>query len=279
MAFVDLFAGTGLNKYENYNFPIPGSTLIAWFCAKYPFDRIFAIGYNSSDDLFEIYSGKKYKDKPCKYLRERLTMFIPKNRLKLIEGDANEKVDEIIRGLKEMKERYRAVHYLAFVDPNSCEVHLDTIKKLIDLEREGIVGDFIILLQSRLISKEIGRIKNSEKSLRNLEEKLDKFFGTGDWRSFPSKGIESNVVNLYERQLKELKQKPLVEKIDIKLMRENIHYYLLYVTRETSQGSPYIEAVKLIREFIKTVDRKEMVDQAIRKALGMESSLGDFIKD
>lgn len=276
MAFVDLFAGTGLNKYKDSNFPIPRSTLIAWFCAKYPFDRIFAIGYNRPSKLFDANSDKKHRDIPYKYLYERTTRFIPKDCIRLIEGDANKTVDKVINGLREMKERYKGAHYLAFVDPNSCEIHLDTIKKLIDLEREGIVGDFIILLQARLIAKGIGRIKDSRKR-GGLAEKLDKFFGTKDWRNFPTGEIESNVVNLYEKQLKELKQKPIVEKVDINLMREDIHYYLLYVIRKTSRGSPYVETVKLIRKFVKAIDKKDMVDQAIGEALGIKSSLTSFM--
>jgi three-Cys-motif partner protein len=276
MAFVDLFAGTGLNKYEGSNFPIPGSTLIAWFCAKYPFDRIFAIGYNGPDELFDLNSGRKHKDKPYKYLCKRVTRFIPKNYLRLIEGDANEKIDEVINGLREMRKRYGGLHYLAFVDPNSCEVHLDTLKKLIDLEKEGIVGDFIILFQARLIARKIGRWIKSEKK-GNLAGELDRFFGTEDWRNFEAGRIEDSVINLYEAQLKKLKQKAIVKKLDINLMREGIHYYLFYVTRETSRGSPYTKSVELIEEFVRLIDKEDIVDQAIREALGIKSSLRSFM--
>jgi len=124
MYFIDLFAGTGLNSYENAEFFIPGSTLVAWFFATYPFDRIYAVGYDMPKDR-----------PPYIWLEKRLKPFIPPKRLRVLRGDANKKVDEIVGELKdEAKREDGGVHFLAFIDPNCTEVYWSTIEKLVALE-------------------------------------------------------------------------------------------------------------------------------------------------
>ncbi|MEB3825603.1 MAG: three-Cys-motif partner protein TcmP [Desulfurococcales archaeon] len=275
MVFIDLFAGRGLNAYENASFYIPGSTLIAWFYATYPFDKLYAVGYNKPRDNPEYI-----------WLKRRLERFIPRRRLKLLIGDANKKVDDIARDLiytrDEVKEELGGgLHYLAFIDPNSHEIHWSTIKKLIELEKEGISGDFIILLQARMIARVMGNIRSGKKKYHKASQELNLFFGTEEWRDFLNvkKGLEQRILDLYIGRLRKLKSKALIERIEIELMREDIHYYLIYVTRETRGGSPYLDTVRWLESFAERVDKKTTVDNAIKDVLGIGTiKIIDFVR-
>jgi len=267
MVFIDLFAGRGLNAYRNASFYIPGSTLIAWFYATYPFDKVYAVGYN------EPRNNPEYI-----WLKRRLERFIPRNRLKLLIGDANRKVDDITRDLIDTRDKVKeefggGLHYLAFIDPNSHEVHWSTIKKLIELEKKGISGDFIILLQARMIARVMGNIRSDPKKYHKASQELDLFFGIEEWRYFLNikKGLEKKLLDLYISRLQKLKSRALIERIEIELMREDIHYYLIYVTRETSRGSPYLNTVRWLKSFVERVDKKTIVDNAIREVLGVKT--------
>lgn len=274
MVFIDLFAGTGLNAYENASFYIPGSTLIAWFYATYPFNKVYAVGYNKPRDNPEYV-----------WLKRRLEWFIPRKRLNLLIGDANEKVNDIVKDLINLGDKVKeelggGLHFLVFIDPNSHEVHWDTIKKLVELEKEGISGDFIILLQARMIAKLMGRIRSDPEKYYKASQELDLFFGVAEWKDFLSvkTELETKILDLYISRLQKLKSKALVERIDIELMRD-IHYYLIYVTRETKSGSPYLDTVRWLKNFVERVDKKSIVDNAIREILGVKGAkITDFMK-
>ncbi len=275
MAFIDLFAGSGLNCYEGARFFIPGSTLVAWFYATYPFDRVYAVGYN-----------KPRNNPGYIWLKQRLERFIPRGRLKLLVGDANKKVDDITRDLIAVRDKVReelggGLHYLAFIDPNSCEVHWSTIEKLIRLEKEGVPGDFIILLQARMIARIMGGIRSDPKCHKDAARKLDLFFGTKEWRSIlnAKKRLEESTLELYMNKLEKLKSRALIECIKIELMRKGIYYYLIYVTRETKSGSPYLDTVRWLKNFVESVDKKETVDSVIRDVLGVGATkITDFME-
>ena len=233
MVFIDLFAGKGLNAYNNASFYIPGSTLIAWFYATYSFDKIYAVGYDEPRN-----------NPPYKWLRRRLRRFIPHKRLSLVVGDANKKIDDIVNDLVITRDKVKeelggGLHYLVFIDPSSHEVHWSTIEKLAKLEGEGIFGDFIILLQARLIARTIGNIRSNPDRFIKARADLDKFFGTDEWRELLNvrDGLEKQILDFYISRLSKLKRKSLIERIEIELMHEGIHYYLIYVTRETGRGS------------------------------------------
>jgi len=263
MAFIDLFAGTGLNAYKDAKFYVPGSTLVAWFFATYPFDKIYAVGYEQND---------------YRVLKKRLEAFIPRRYLWLKRGDANVLVNEIANDLIKIKDSGVGVHYLAFIDPDCTEAHWRTIEKLVSLEQEGIYGDFIILLQARLIARIIGRIRKGLD--KTASDKLDLFFGTSEWRELMRLELgklEEGILKFYIERLEKLKSRALVRIVSIELMRSDIHYYLIYITRETRRGSPYLRTVEWLKNFVERVDKQKVVDSAIRKALGMPL-LPDFLK-
>ncbi len=274
MVFIDLFAGKGLNTYNKAKFYVPGSSLIAWFFATYPFDKIYTVGYD-----------KPSTDPPYIWLSKRLHAFIPRQRFWLGKGDANVLIDVIRDDLLKMRDRVRdefggGIHFLAFIDPDCHEARWSTIEKLINLEKEGICGDFIILLQARLIARIIGKIRSEPDKSEKMAKDLDGFFGTDEWREFIELkgGIEQRVIDLYTRRLEKLKKRALIEKIDIELMREDVHYYLIYITRETKQGSPYLNTVKWLKEFVERVDKRKVIDNAIRTVLGirLDAKITDF---
>lgn len=262
MAFIDPFAGTGLNTYEEAKFYIPGSTLIAWFFATFPFDKVYAVGYG---------------DMNYRLLKMRLEKFIPPSRLWVAKGDANILIDSIVKDLKKTKEAFGGVHFLAFIDPDCFEAQWRMLEKLVELESHGISGDFIILLQSRLIARTIGRIRMGK---RINTEIIDQFFGTNEWTyliDLPSGELEKGIMDFYLKRLKEIKSKALIEVINIELFR-SVHYYLIYLTRETKGKSPYLATVRWLKNFVENADKRD-VDRAIRIALGIERTIDYFLEE
>ena len=141
MYYIDLFAGCGLNRIEDFTFP--GSPLIAAALAKSPFTKIIAV---------------EKRGELVKALRMRLDRVLSSKKYIVYKGDCNELVGRIEEKLSETNG-----HYLMFVDPFGFEINWLTIETLLKYP-----GDIIILFQAR------EAIRNLNKAERS---RLEAFFG------------------------------------------------------------------------------------------------------
>jgi len=130
----------------------------------------------------------------------------------------------------------------------------------------------------------IGNIRKNpnKRDFTGAIKTLNEFFGTEEWKSriMPSENLEKAIHDYYLERLRSIKQKALIETISIELMRENLHYYLIYVTRETKRKSPYLSTVRWLKKFVEKVDKRELVDRAIKSVLGIEKtrSITEYLK-
>ncbi len=100
-------------------------------------------------------------------LRERVAALAPSTRVDFVEGDVNEKVNDIVRLIP------GGALSFAFVDPFSINIHLETLRRL----SAGRRMDFLILLAVQMDA-------NRNRALYGAEDsrKLEVFLGNEQWR-------------------------------------------------------------------------------------------------
>jgi three-Cys-motif partner protein len=175
--YIDLFAGAGIERLEESKTLEWGSPMLA-ARVPFPFSRLH---------LCEK-SRVKY---------EALTIRMSKVRAdsQILLGDANKRVDEIVREVP-----IRDALSLAFLDPYGLHLEFETIRKL-----SNVRADLIIFFPDR-----IDVLRNWEKYyLKNPDSNLDRCLGRGaNWRSIlnatPSDRLTEVLRELYVNQIRSL---------------------------------------------------------------------------
>jgi three-Cys-motif partner protein len=174
--YIDLFAGAGIERLKESGNLDWGSPMIA---AQVP---------NKFTTLHLCEKGKK-KYKALKVRIDRVA-----NNAVCLNGDANEKVHEIVRQIPQ------GTLSLAFLDPYGLHLEFKTLEALSDIR-----ADLIIFFPDHLDA-----LRNWEHNyLDNPDSNLDRCLGTGaDWRSIinetPHDHRAEVLRNLYVRQIKSL---------------------------------------------------------------------------
>lgn len=188
--YIDLFAGSGINKVEGAESLIAGSPIVAIDCA------------NTSPKKFDKMYFVDLKEENIQALYERLTLLSERDefswiggRCKLIIGDANRAILKIRKELD--KTRYK--NYLAFIDPYKWELKWKSLEKLLEIP----CGDVLITFQATLIAKEIGKYNSvglSEETVGTISECLGA--SPEEWSRL---GREEILKNYYIEKIKSYK--------------------------------------------------------------------------
>jgi len=153
LAYVDLFAGSGVCRIEGSARRIPGSPLIA-ACSLKAFTKIL---------LCEMDPGR------ASACEARIRRVAPNAATTFFEGDCNEKVREIARHIP------TGALTLAFIDPQGLDIAFETVSTLACCGRV----DLLILLADA-----VDFVRNVDTYLANPASKLDRFLGPdSDWRA------------------------------------------------------------------------------------------------
>lgn len=171
LIYVDLFAGPGRCIVPESRDEFDGSPLLA-MKAKNPFKQLYFIEQQTAN----IAALKFRTEKDA--------------RVKILPMNCNLAVDEIIA-----KKRSNTL-YLIFVDPTGLDIHFDTLRKL----SNALPCDFLINWFMSAIVRNLKQWSEIGESAR-----LDKFFGTSDWKKSLNAGSNRLVFNslrgLYSSQL------------------------------------------------------------------------------
>jgi three-Cys-motif partner protein len=201
--YIDLFAGSGIGKLKSTTNLEWGSPLLA-AQAPHPFTRLHLCEKDS---------------KKCDALRARLKKFPQLKPPQIVNGDANEAVDEIVKAIPD-----RTLS-LAFLDPFGLHLHFDTVMKL---SRHRC--DLIIFFPDRLDIQ-----RNWETYVAGRDSKLSKFMGSDDWRvelKDATKGTRVELLRkLYENQVKKLGYKHVGESERISANKRPL-YLLLFFSKD-----------------------------------------------
>src|SRR3972149_881015 len=212
--YIDLFAGCGKCRVRETGEEIDGSALIS-LSIKYPFKiyLLFEVNPNAANALKERVKNSSYKD-----------------RVKIIPGDCNEKIDEIIAEIPQKSLS------LAVVDPTGLHIKFDTLQKLTKDRRI----DLVITYPEGMDIK-----RNLSKYIKRPHSILDDYIGDKDWRIlFPknikdinqltSAHIEKNLIDHYKKNLSKLSYKEIKsgDEILIKSSQKRLPlYYLLFASK------------------------------------------------
>jgi len=259
MFYVDLFAGSGLDQFEQYKDAlIPGSPLISCIFPERGFDHLYLV--------------EKYGEF-AEALRERMEFAYLPEKFSLFNCDANKIYTKII---EEIEENSRA-HFLAFIDPYAFEIEWLTLERLL---KSKVRGDFIILFQANRIAQNVGGVLSGR--IKNPRV-LNAFFGDTVWIRFVQerrkKGekITDAVLEYYTKKVTCSKRREsVVERIKVPLFRKPRCYFLIFVTNKTIRNNPWMEKVIELKELIEKGDQ-ELVDSIISELLGKPKSILSYM--
>ncbi len=153
LVYVDLFAGPGVCTVRDINRRIPGSVLIAANAPK-PFRQIIACELDG-----EL----------ARACDSRLAASPAAGRYSLIQGDCNERIDDVVRLIP------KGALTLAFIDPPGLDAHLHTLRELAACGRV----DMLILFPDALDA-----LRNVGIYTDQQESRLDMVLGADSgWRA------------------------------------------------------------------------------------------------
>lgn len=211
MAYLDLLAGPGINRIRDTGHRIIGSPLIAATASHRPFTKLLLV------------EGKPERSKA---LEDRLKTEIDENRFEVYRENCNVAVDKIV---EEHLKKGRP-HYLAFIDCQGLDVDWATMEKILKYP-----GDLIFTFQTAMIDR-----------AQDHSDRLNKFYGDDSWKTAKSR---DDFLRCYEDKLREYRD--IVINIRIKEKRRGgFYYHLIFATRKTKGGNPWLQAVDLIKNRI-----------------------------
>lgn len=240
--YVDLFAGSGINKIKNKDDFLIGSPFIASLNHS---DKYSSMFFCEKDLLFS------------KALDLRLNTLKKKNLI-LTKKEYNSCLDKIIEKISTPN-----TYSFFFIDPNCMEFKWESMKKVLDT-RSDIIFTFM--------SSEILRAVGLANAGIGEGGGLTGFFGDESWKT--ANNVE-NLVEIYKKNI--LKERPNapIRIIMIKSKQFNFCYYMFFITNKTQGENRWLRAIDKAKKEIESNS-----DKAVIKALDIvkkrQSQLSNF---
>jgi three-Cys-motif partner protein len=156
LVYLDLFAGPGHSVIRGTQRTVLGSPLIS---LELP-------------DRFHRYVFADGNSKALHALRRRVKKLAPDVDVRYSDGDANDKIEEIIEHLSANHLGPRTLTF-CFLDPYGLNIHFETVRRL----SANRPVDFLILLALFIDAN-----RNVERYANEESEVIDRFLGDGNWR-------------------------------------------------------------------------------------------------
>jgi len=214
VAYVDLFAGPGLNRIGEQKVPIPGSPLIP-----------VAVRDPLKKHSFSRFIFSETEPEYSNALAARVALFPEMSAAtQIIRQDAN-KVVELLPGI--LKE-HQIGHCFVFVDPEGLEFKWNSMVSIVSKTN----CDLLINFPSSGI----------QRNLQNPEtvSAVQSFLGPGS-ENIPAGADEEWAIQLYRKNLAKI-GKDVSTEITIK-SGTAFHYHLIPAVKATYRGSPWFENI------------------------------------
>lgn len=229
--YVDLFAGSGLNKIKNSDDFFIGSPLVASLNYSKDYNSMFF--YEKNIEFFNA-------------LKKRLES-LKKNNLKVVPGDCNSFLDNIMEKINKSN-----TYAFFFVDPYCMEFSWDSMKRLLNIREDTIIGrDILFNFMSSGIIRFIGLAKKGKSNGIELTE----FFGNDSWKQVNS--IEDSV-ELYKRNILEERPRTIIKTIKIKSKKHGFCYHLFFITNKTKGQNPWLKSIDKVKKEIESNSDKSV---------------------
>lgn len=154
--YIDLYSGPGCAKIRGTEKILQGSPLLA-MGLKDPFDK-----YIFCDENIDSLNA----------LQKRTEKHHPNLKVEFVQGDCNEKIQEIISKIPADSPNHKVLSF-CFVDPFSLNIRFKTIELLANSTK----ADFLILL-----ALSMDGIRNQATYTEGNNDKVDLFLGDRNWR-------------------------------------------------------------------------------------------------
>lgn len=210
VAYVDLFAGPGLNLIGDRKVPIPGSPLIP-------------IMINESEYQFSAFIFSEIDRNYVRALKKRVGLF-PKveDITKILQTDAN----SVVNKLPKILDYYKIDHSLIFIDPEGMELKWSSLEKLV----KNVECDLIINFPSAGLHRNL----HNPAVVPTIKE----FLGPGSENIPPDAG-EEWAIQVYRRNLADI-GKNISTEIAVH-SGDAFHYHLIPAVKKTTGGSPWFK--------------------------------------
>lgn len=250
MIYIDLLAGSGISKMKTGDC-IVGSPIIASSLAHKPFDKILCA---------------EEKEERIRALRARLERVVEKEtELIFFERDCNKSIDDILEHVSNKN------HFLAFIDCEGLDVSWNTMEKLLSYN-----GDIIF----NFATSEVSRVKGvattpTAPNYKGSQKKLRWFYGGDEWKNA---NTPEQLMETYKDKINKFRE--IVIPIQVKGGKGvgGYHYHLIYATRKTRKGSPWVRAIEGLKYKIEK-NTGDSVNSAMRVLRGEIESLDFFFKE
>lgn len=224
--YLDLFSGPGHSRMRENGRFVLGSPLIA-LSLRDRFDRYILADENAA---------------AIAALRERAGRIAPDRDLRFVQGDANDRIDEILGHIPAATDG--SVLSFCFLDPYKLNISFETVRKL----ATGRSIDFLILLALHVDAN-----RNLERYAQEESEVIDLFLGDPGWRkrwSAAKSGGEKLVPFLAEEYSKRMESigyfpMPLDQMVKIRTYEKRLPlYYLAFFSKHPTGVKFWQEVLK-----------------------------------
>lgn len=235
--FVDLFAGSGINKIKDKKDFLIGSPFIA--------------SLNFLDDYTEMIFCEQDPEL-FKALELRVKSLNKKN-LFTINCDCNTQINQIIPKINK-----KGVYSLFFIDPSNTEFSWSSMSSLLNI-RTDIIFNFMC----NQIRRTIGLFHEKGGG----EKQLTEFFGDDSWKQWKSGDGDEELVNIYIQNIIKVRPDAMVKLIKIHSEKHGFCYFLLFITSKTKGNNPWLKGIDKAKEEIESNSDKsiEMALDIIKK--------------
>lgn len=225
--YIDLFAGAGLSRIEKTSRIVPASPLIA-------------LGLR---DQFDTYIFCEADETKYQALEKRVLKLYPKVDARLVRGDANDKVPEILKKVPQNRKGFKVLCF-CFADPFSLSnLAFATIRQLAFRSM-----DFLILIPSGMDAN-----RNVSYYINPSNTNVDRFLGTPQWRDdwkkaeLENKSFGHYVTEFFDKQMKTMGYiySGIEETVQIRSIEKNLPlYHLAFFSRHKLGAKFWKEAKK-----------------------------------
>jgi len=233
LAYIDVFAGSGINYIGDSKTPLIGSFPMAATChfKNTPFDYFFAVERNPAF---------------CKSLFKRMNGFVDSNKFEITEGLAEDAIPSILERIDS-----EGLMYLAFIDFEGVKgFSLKALQSLMKMK-----GDlWITFIPSA--SRCLGRAKAGMKD----SETLAQAYGEG---AMESKDVDELKCS-YIDNIRKTKQN--IREIHVS-SGSSYSYDMIFAANESQSGSGFVKGVEPIKKRIESLNG-EYVKKAIEQIEG-----------
>lgn len=263
--YIDLFAGSGLNRLEDTNVLVAGSPLIAPSFAPAPFSRAYLVD-RDPDKIALLKKRIEYLKELSMDERNREVIFsdLTSTDFWSVARDANEVVGEIFKEIEQrhkelLKKRGRGCHNLIFIDPFGLDFRREALERILN---SNVRSDVIILFNSYTAGMNAYNAINFGYSAKRLDEHLGE-----EWLDFVKqraremgKKMEEMSRNELSATLSQYYVKILCEKdrvaevVRLPLRLESQQYDLIFTCRRTKTGNPFLAGVRYIKDLLESTD-------------------------